>query len=146
MRRAGLVLKSTPQMATVLLQRHSACGACKGCRLGRDDGDEAAIEVVNKVNAQVGDQVLVEADSAGIVHGAFWAYGLPLLLWIISIALAYIMKLPDTTLLVMLTVSLVIAFGLNKYVLEPIRNKKEKYSLKAVKIISNLEGWECHVD
>lgn len=67
-------------------QRQSACGQCsanKGCGtsvLSKVIGNKfSTMKAINKINAQVGDEVVVGINESSLLKGAFMAYLLPLL-------------------------------------------------------------------
>ena len=66
-------------------QRKSACGQCsanKGCGtsvLSKVMGNKlSTMKAINKINAQVGDEVIVGLNEDSLLKGAFFAYLLPL--------------------------------------------------------------------
>ena len=66
-------------------QRKSACGQCsanKGCGtsvLSKVMGNKlSTMKAINKINAQVGDEVIVGLNEDSLLKGAFMAYLLPL--------------------------------------------------------------------
>ena len=67
-------------------QRQSACGQCsanKGCGtsvLSKVVGNKLSkMRAINKINAQVGDEVIVGLNEESLLKGAFMTYLLPLL-------------------------------------------------------------------
>jgi len=67
-------------------QRKSVCGQCsanKGCGtsvLSKVVGNKMSkMKVINKINAQVGDEVVVGLNESSLLKGAFMTYLLPLL-------------------------------------------------------------------
>ena len=67
-------------------QRKSACGQCsanKGCGtsvLSKVIGNKLSrMKAINKINAEVGDEVIVGLNEQSLLKGAFMAYILPLL-------------------------------------------------------------------
>ena len=67
-------------------QRKSACGQCsanKGCGtsvLSKVMGNKlSTMKAINKINAQVGDEVIVGLNEESLLKGAFMTYLLPLL-------------------------------------------------------------------
>ena len=67
-------------------QRKSVCGQCaanKGCGtsvLSKVIGNKfSKMKVINKINAQVGDEVVVALNEQSLLKGAFMTYLLPLL-------------------------------------------------------------------
>jgi len=67
-------------------QRKSVCGQCaanKGCGtsvLSKVIGNKfSKVKVINKINAQVGDEVVVTLNEQSLLKGAFMTYLLPLL-------------------------------------------------------------------
>lgn len=78
MKQCGVVVSTKGDKAKVSLQRHSACGDCKGCRWG-DDDMKMEIEVVNSINAKAGDRVEVNMENQNVLAAAFIAYMIPLI-------------------------------------------------------------------
>jgi sigma-E factor negative regulatory protein RseC len=67
-------------------QRQTACGQCsanKGCGtsvLSKVIGNKLSkMKAVNKINAQIGDEVVVGLNEASLLRGAFMTYLMPLL-------------------------------------------------------------------
>lgn len=81
----AIVTKSTGSLATLEIERRTACGLCgqkRGCgnatwgkMLGHDSHDFTA---ENQINAQIGDSVVVGIDEQAVLNSAFFLYIVPL--------------------------------------------------------------------
>ena len=87
------VVQCQGDFAWVETQRKSACDSCsmnKGCGTGTISklfGDKRTqLKVINKVQAEVGDSVLIGIDEAALLTGSFLVYLLPIL-FLLSFAL-----------------------------------------------------------
>jgi len=78
LKQCGVVVENKMTTAKVLIQRHSSCGSCKGCRLGNEDF-ELEVEAINQVEAKVGQRVEVVMDEESLLQAAFIAYTIPLI-------------------------------------------------------------------
>ncbi len=82
----AIVTKSAGTVATLEIERRSACGLCgqkRGCgnaiwgkMLGHDSHDFTA---ENQIHAQVGDSVVVGIDEQAVLNSAFFLYVVPLI-------------------------------------------------------------------
>ena len=82
----AIVTKCAGTQATLEIERRTACGLCgqkRGCGnatwgklLGHDSHDFTA---ENKVNANVGDSVIVGIDEQAVLNSAFFLYVVPLI-------------------------------------------------------------------
>ena len=57
MKEIGQVIKIDKNIATVRVNRHSACGECHACSLGMENRQFIDLEVVNSINAKEKDMV-----------------------------------------------------------------------------------------
>ncbi len=78
MKQVGVVVSAEEDKAKVLLTRQSACGECKGCKLGSDDM-EMEVEAFNSIDAKIGDRVEVDMENQNVLAAAFIAYTIPLI-------------------------------------------------------------------
>ena len=96
----AVVTKCAGTQATLEIERRTACGLCgqkRGCGnatwgslLGHDSHDFIA---ENKVNANVGDSVVVGIDEQAVLNSAFFLYVVPLIgLLICTIVADYLFK------------------------------------------------------
>lgn len=78
MKQCGKITEVKEKTAKVLMQRHSSCGSCNGCRMGKKDM-KIEIEAINDINAQRGQWVEVDMEEQNVLAAAFIAYVIPLL-------------------------------------------------------------------
>lgn len=71
-------------MATVLVQKKSACEGCAGQGACHATPEGMEIRALNPVHAVTGQKVKVIMDSGAYLKGSLMVYGLPLLLFIIG--------------------------------------------------------------
>lgn len=76
--RPGRVIEVEEDITKITLQRHTACAECGGCAAGRGD-KKMIIEAVNKIDAKVGDLVMVELSDENFLFAAFLAYAVPVI-------------------------------------------------------------------
>ena len=106
-------------------QRQSACGQCsanKGCGtsvLSKVIGNKlSTMKAINKINAQVGDEVIVGINEGSLLKGAFMTYLLPLFyLFIFSFFGQYMadyLQIKNGELLIICFAALGFYFGLKK--------------------------------
>jgi sigma-E factor negative regulatory protein RseC len=82
MEEIGVVKSISGAMATVSVDRKSACEQCAaGCKI---TGSGAEIEAVNRAKAEVGQKVRVELKPYAYLKGSIIVYGLPALALIIG--------------------------------------------------------------
>lgn len=144
MERRGIVVEANDNSVSVLLHRHSACSSCHGCSLGSSESKETIVKAVNKASAKKGDYVSLNISSEVITKAAITAYGIPLILLIVFVAVGNFLNLSDSSVLVAIALSLVGSYFLNKKVLEPRRRKDSKYDVAATKIVNSLEQEDCN--
>lgn len=85
MEEEGRVINLKEDLATVEIEKKSACGTCRACTLG--SGNTMITEAENPLGAKLGQRVRVEISSKEILKGAFLIYILPLLALISGIVL-----------------------------------------------------------
>jgi len=78
MYRVGEVVNIQGEMAQVRLMRHSACGNCKACKIGEDDGSVYS-DVYNELHAKEGDHVEISMEEENLLGAAAILYGFPLI-------------------------------------------------------------------
>ena len=84
MKREGKVIAIRGEDATVALMKHSACGDCGACQMGKENMN-IKIEALNSAGAHVGDKVVVNMESTNVLSAAFIAYGIPLIMLLLGI-------------------------------------------------------------
>ncbi len=96
---AAEVMEVSEGRAMMRLVRKSACGGCHACGMKAEE-QEIRFSVKNTLHAATGEWVLVELPQKNVLHAAFLAYGIPLILLIVGIALGYFVAgaVPELTL------------------------------------------------
>ena len=84
MRREGKIISKNGGSATVVLMKHSACGDCGACQMGRENMS-IKIDALNSAGGSVGDKVVVDMGTPNVLLAAFIAYGIPLISLILGI-------------------------------------------------------------
>lgn len=79
----GVVESINGQKAMVSLTRHTACGDCGACQMGKENLDRK-IEALNPVGAKVGDRVTMEMADNTVLKAAFIVYIVPLIVLIVG--------------------------------------------------------------
>ncbi len=85
----GVVTKITEKEASVQFMRKSGCGEnCHSCTM-ECNANFVTVEVKNRLDAKVGDNVKVEMKNSTFNKMMFFAYGLPLLMLVIGSVIGY---------------------------------------------------------
>ncbi len=90
MKQNGIIVSVNENRAKVMLQRQSACGDCKACKLGRDNTN-IEIDAINSINAKIGDHVEIDMEHQSFLIAAFIVYMLPLFALIGGILIGNVM-------------------------------------------------------
>ncbi len=90
MRQCGVIMSTNGDRAKVVLQKHSACGDCKGCRWG-DEDMSMEVEAFNSINAKIGDRVEIDMENQNVLAAAFIAYMIPLIALIAGVFIGSIL-------------------------------------------------------
>ncbi len=80
--RAQVIRLVNKDIAEVELRGHSACSACGKCSHGA--GKDIRYDVINPINARVGDMVVLEMETKKLLSAVFVIYLLPLLTLILG--------------------------------------------------------------
>jgi len=86
MREKAVVVVTRGSKAKVEIVRTSACDHCKACSVGRG-GKTLHVWVDNPLKAEVGKEVEIEMKPSTILSAIFMAYGIPLIGFLIGIAI-----------------------------------------------------------
>lgn len=134
MEQIGEIVEIHGKKAVVRIKRASACGEnCAQCE-GGCKPTSRMINAVNKANAQVGDMVKLEMNSAIFMLMAFIGYILPI---IVSIGAYFIAdSFTDNTViadaaLIFTLIGMLVLF----YFIDKLPHKSSKFSTRIVKII-----------
>ena len=74
----GIIIKTNGATAVARIKKSSACGHdCGECRLCHNPEIEA--EILNPINAKVGDTVVIGTDTSKVLKDAFLLYMLPVI-------------------------------------------------------------------
>lgn len=87
LRESGIISSIEGEFAYVEIQRQSGCSGCassSGCGTSAlatlfTKASQSAIKVRNRLNAQVGDHVILTLDESRLIKHSFMAYGVPLI-------------------------------------------------------------------
>ncbi len=126
----GIIEKISRDKAMVRMQQRSACAACSskdGCRVSSDKA--VMIEVVNDLQAQVGDRVEISMGSASLLKVSFLVYFIPVLALIVgALAGDYLARPLHMQASLASILGAVIAMGITFYILKRLdrANKPEK--------------------
>ncbi|MDD4658922.1 MAG: SoxR reducing system RseC family protein [Eubacteriales bacterium] len=90
MNQIGKIISIEDKMATVELERSSACAKCGICHLG--ETQILHIDVENSINAQVGQRVLIAVGQGSVLKASSILYLIPLLALVGGIGLAYLLE------------------------------------------------------
>ena len=85
----GLVLKSDPNKATLLVSRMSACGgSCESCGAACAESKPEYIEVLNTQDLKPGDRVELLMDAKTVLKFISLVYGMPLIFLITGVIIS----------------------------------------------------------
>lgn len=90
MNQIGRIISIEGSVATVELERSSACEKCGICHLG--ETQKLHIEVENSINAQEGQRVLIAVQPGSVLKASSILYLFPLLALVGGISLAYLLN------------------------------------------------------
>ncbi len=88
MKEIGKILEINDEMAKILITRHTACGDCGACQVGRENLN-MILSAENTVKGKPGDRVEIELKTENFLFASFIMYGIPLLGLIIGLSGAY---------------------------------------------------------
>lgn len=92
MKEKAVVVGNRGDEAKVEIIRTSACNGCKACSVGRDN-KALHVWVDNPLKAKIGQEVEIELNPSTILSATFIAYGIPLIAFLLGIALS--LKITD---------------------------------------------------
>lgn len=111
MRESGTVVKTDSKLATVRIERHSACGKCGMCGMS-DKNKHIDFNIVNSLQAKVGDKVEIEVHDVNSFKIAAIVYVIPLAIALLGFLVTFLCKLPDWAMIIGFVVGLVIGFAI----------------------------------
>lgn len=82
----GVVEAVHGSRATVAITRHTACGECGACQMGKENM-ERKVEANNTIGAKIGDRVTMSMSEDKVLKAAFIVYIVPLIVLIAGIFL-----------------------------------------------------------
>lgn len=85
MHQIGVVIELNGDKAKLRFKRSKACANCKVCMSA--GAEHAIVEIQNTIGAKVGDSVEIMLHSRNIVKASVIAYGIPLILLLLGVAL-----------------------------------------------------------
>ena len=88
MKEIGRILEINNEMAKILITRHTACGDCGACQVGRDNLN-MILTAENTIQGEPGDTVEIELQTENFLYASFIMYGIPLIGLIVGLAGAY---------------------------------------------------------
>lgn len=88
MKETGKVIGIEEDYAKILIKRHTACGDCGACQVGREKLD-MILTAENRVHAQVGDEVEIDIENTNFLAAVLIGYGIPLLGLLAGVLLGY---------------------------------------------------------
>lgn len=86
MKEDGVVLELKDDMAIVQVKRSSACDNCKCCHVA-DQAEFMSAKALNKVQAKVGDRVVIEIEQKEVLAASAIVYIVPIILMILGYVL-----------------------------------------------------------
>lgn len=135
----GFVKRTIKDKVIVVFSRSLACGECGKC-LSLKQGKEIEVEVENIIGAQENDLVEINIEGINIFSTSLLLYALPLVLFLLGIALGYtffsnsdkyVSLLSSGVGLTFMIIGSFFVYKLYK------KNKKNLCSFKLVKVLKN---------
>ncbi len=137
----GLVSDLIGDLAIVQTQNQLACGSCKvvdTCGNGIVEkylsGKIFSSEVYNRLNAKIGDKVILEIPKSSITKASIIVYIIPLLTFIISALVASLFSYSENMIILISLVGLASGFAVTKFYNRRLLNS-ELYLPKMVSIV-----------
>lgn len=137
MEEIGRVVEIKKKKAIVRLNRNSACEHCNLCGLTKRD-KFIDIEIDNKKNAKLGNEVVVSMSDGNVIKAATIVYVVPLLLAIIGLFVASILKMGEKYEMIFAGIGILV--GAVFIIIMDRRLKKTGFNPKITKIISYSSG------
>lgn len=89
MKNSGIVTKVDGDYLEIISMRASACGdSCENCHAHCESKPEK-IKVINTIDAKLGDRVELEINSAKVLAYMGLVYGIPLIVFVVTIIIAF---------------------------------------------------------
>ncbi|HHY77073.1 MAG TPA: SoxR reducing system RseC family protein [Clostridiales bacterium] len=88
MKEVGKIIEINGGMAKILIVRHTACGNCGACQVGRENLN-MILTTENTVGGKPGDLVEIELKTENFLYASFIMYGIPLIGLIIGLLGGY---------------------------------------------------------
>lgn len=88
MQETGKVIKDNGEFIKVLIVRRTACGDCGACQAGKKNLN-MVLDIENTIDANLGDEVLLELNNENFLLASLILYGIPLIALIFGILLGY---------------------------------------------------------
>ncbi len=85
----GVVVRTHNQQANVKIDKKAECSSCGMCLFPKN-ADSVEISALNKVDAKVGDTVMIERKEGAKLLGAVLAFLIPLILIGLAVAITYL--------------------------------------------------------
>lgn len=126
-------------MIELEIQRNAACGDCKACG-NSSESKKHIIVVKNTINAQPGDEVLLNTESKNILKYTLIVYAIPFSFLIVGIILGYYFSLtynmydPD----IFSFISGMLFLAVSYFIIRRIDNKYFKNNDKILKISKKI--------
>ncbi len=132
MDRVGRVVELIDQStAKVLMQKHTDCGKCGACGLGRDMDITTLAD--NNVAANVGDMVEMTMETKNILSAAFIMYTIPLITLLLGIFIGSKVFASNTE-----GLSLILGFAFLVITYFLIKKNEKKYIKKYKAVITKV--------
>ncbi|MEG1710902.1 MAG: SoxR reducing system RseC family protein [Clostridia bacterium] len=131
----GKVEKIIKNFAVVRIERKSACGNCNMCAMSPDK-PHIDLEILNSIEAKIGDIVEIEMESGGIVKMSAAAYLIPLLFGGAALTITNFLKAPEWVMLIAFLCGLTVGYIPVKLI-SNYWTKKKRYTPFLIGIVKN---------
>lgn len=92
MKESGRIIEAYNDKVKVMIRRNTACESCGACHFGEDKLN-MILETDNSINANVGDEVIIDLNTNNFFLATIIIYGIPLIALIIGIFSGYYFSL-----------------------------------------------------
>ncbi len=139
LRQVGEVTAVHGNTATVKVQQHPACAACRQKCAIAHEAKEVSVVAENYAQAEVGDCVNIELSDTKVLKAAFLMYIVPVLMLFAGVGIGMWVGLGETKALFLGLLGLMGSFLALKFVVDPYIRRQTGYNLAIVSIAKQYD-------
>jgi len=118
----GVIISVRGDRAIIKISKTERCSACQGCTF--DQERNSSFEVINPVNAHIGDKVEFEINPQKVIFNSSLVFLLPVIMLISGYTLASSFNFPESIKIVISFGGVIISFGILRIIDAFIYRKK----------------------